>query len=155
MSVTTPVHARLHPAGTLRRTAWAVVAAALVAFAVFEAVKHGGWIAAAVVVGAVAPDLTLLVGAGGGPVPHGHLPRAAVRPYNLAHHPLPPLLLVAVTSFVPGAAAVFAVGLAWLAHIAVDRACGYGPRRPDGSRAGDDGRVSTTAPRLPSPLRSR
>lgn len=127
---------RYPPVGTVvRRSAWALAAAVLLAAAVFEAAKHGGATIPLAVLGAIGPDLTFLAGAG---QPHGpgKLPPRAVRLYNLAHRPWLPLAAMIGSAFTeqPAAAALFAVGCAWLGHVALDRACGYGLRSIDGSR---------------------
>jgi hypothetical protein len=117
-----------------RRIVWLVGALLLVAVGGFEVVKHGGWVAVAAVAGFVAPDLTFLAGIGA-PDEHrpGVLPRRVVRPYNLVHRPLPPLVLLLVTAVLPVGTPWFALCLGWLTHIAVDRASGYGLRAADGT----------------------
>lgn len=122
----------------MTRALWSILALALFAFSVFEGVKYG-WVAAGVLVlFALLPDLTL-VGAFAG---HGHLRPARVSAYNLAHSIWPPLALAAAGALLPlpslgwglrGGLEVFLAGLAWLLHIAVDRACGFGLRAADGS----------------------
>ena len=53
--------------------------------------------------------------------------------YNAAHRVWVPVLLLAVYTVSPLTwAPLFAAGLGWLAHIAVDRACGYGLRSAAG-----------------------
>lgn len=59
----------------------------LLAFAIFEAVKHGGWAVPLLLAGLIGPDLTF-----------------------------------------------FTLGLAWLAHICLDRALGYGLRTREGAQ---------------------
>lgn len=126
---------------------WLGVWAFLATFVVFEVVKHGfvfGSAAQAVAltvtaVGCfIAPDLTFLIGAGQ-PVPRGHIATQAVRWYNALHRMWVPLVLTSVIGVVLaplafGALAAFIGGLSWMAHIALDRAAGYGLRHPDGSR---------------------
>jgi hypothetical protein len=82
---------------------------------------------------AIAPDLTMFVGAHEGG--NGRLSSRAVPYYNAAHRPWIPLLVlvgysVSPLEWVP----IFAAGLGWLLHIAADRAFGYGLRAADGSR---------------------
>ncbi|MDQ0376409.1 DUF4260 family protein [Amycolatopsis thermophila] len=113
----------------MKRIAWAVAAAFLLAFAVFEAVEHGGWTVGAVLLGLIGPDLTFLAGIGAPPAGRGILPRRVVPFYNAAHHWASPVLFLVVFSFVPN---TFPLALAWLAHIAVDRVFGYGLRTADG-----------------------
>lgn len=126
----------------LLRLAWGVATAALAAFLVFEAVKHGGAVAWAAVGGLLAPDLAILAQVGAGPHRHGVLHPRVVRAYNLTHHLVPPLVVLAVTSFVPGATVWFVAALGWLVHGTLDRTLGLAPRRPDGT--------STWAPALRS-----
>jgi hypothetical protein len=58
-----------------------------------------------------------------------------VRLYNLVHRPWLPLASMTVSALVgQPAAALFTLGCAWLAYVAIDRACGYGLRAPDGFR---------------------
>ncbi|WP_037322606.1 DUF4260 family protein [Amycolatopsis thermoflava] len=115
----------------MKRTAWALAGVFLLAFAVFEAVKHGGWTVGALLLGLIGPDLTFLAGIGAPPAERGVLPRRVVPFYNAAHHWAGPVVLLVVFSFVASPAA-FTLGLAWLAHIVVDRAFGYGLRTADG-----------------------
>ncbi|GHE94228.1 membrane protein [Amycolatopsis deserti] len=115
----------------MKRIAWAVAAVFLLAFAVFEVVKHGGWTVGALLLGLIGPDLTFLTGIGAEQVERGVLPRRVVPFYNAAHHWAGPAVLLAVCTFVTSPAA-FTLGLAWLAHIAVDRVFGYGLRTADG-----------------------
>lgn len=120
------------------RAVWTALALALLAFAIFESVKSG-WVAAIVViVFAVLPDVAL-IGAFREP---GLLRPSRVRLYNLLHAPWIPLVLIAVSIILPlpslgwglrGGLEPFLAGLAWLTHIAIDRAVGYGVREADGS----------------------
>ena len=122
---------------TLVRSLWSIVAVVLLGFAVFESVKYG-WVAAGVVLAfAILPDLSLI----GAFAQRGRLRPARVRAYNLAHTPWIPLALIAVSVVLPlpalgwglrGGLELFLAGLAWLLHIAIDRACGYGLRDADG-----------------------
>jgi hypothetical protein len=65
----------------------------------------------------LAPDLSFLGWLGG--------PRAGAAVYNLVHTTVGPLVLVALGFLLPWA---LPLGLVWLAHIGLDRACGYGMR---------------------------
>nr|WP_208406775.1 DUF4260 family protein [Amycolatopsis granulosa] len=103
----------------------------MLAFAVFEVVEHGGWTAGALLLGLAGPDLTFLAGIGAPAVERGVLPRRAVPFYNAAHHWAGPAVLLLVFTIVTSPAA-FTLGLAWLAHIAVDRVFGFGMRTADG-----------------------
>lgn len=119
------------------RVAWAALGIGQLAFALFESVKHGGATWALLAVGLIGPDLAMLAG-NGQPHERGQLPPRAVGPYNALHQPFLPLAVLAAVIVVPlpDPAAPFTLGLAWLAHIAVDRACGYGPRTAEGWQRG-------------------
>ena len=106
----------------------AIPAVLLLAALVIEAGGSGHWEAA--VAGLVAPDLALIAGAARGLAP-GQIHPRAVGAYNAVHRWWPPLALLAVTA-VTGPPALFAGALAWAAHVAVDRACGYGLRDANG-----------------------
>jgi hypothetical protein len=67
------------------------------------------------------PDLSMFAYARG--------PRIGARFYNLAHASVLPLAL-ALVGFFSARDATLVVGLAWLAHIAADRALGYGLKHP-------------------------
>jgi hypothetical protein len=105
----------------LTRLAYAIFAAVLLA----AALATGPWFA--VLAGAVAPDLALVLGAGSAP---GQLHPRAVPAYNALHRFWGPAALVACGTLVPGA--WLALGLAWGFHVALDRAVGYGLRDADG-----------------------
>ena len=122
----------------ITRMIWGVLGIALLAFAIFESVKYG-WVAAAVVfVFAVLPDVALI----GAFREAGLLRPERVAFYNTLHAPWIPLALIAVSIIAPlpslgwglrGGLELFLAGLAWLMHIALDRAVGYGVRERDGS----------------------
>jgi hypothetical protein len=123
------------PGEAARRAGWWVVGLLCTAFGLFEAVKHGAPASYLFVVGAAGPDVALL----GQPFTRherGQLNRAWVPIYNTLHFPLLPLAVVVFFSFYGStndqAAPGFTLGLMWLAHIAVDRALGYGLRNRDG-----------------------
>jgi Domain of unknown function (DUF4260) len=110
---------RVMPASR-RRLAWGALFAAALAAAL--AIDPGAWQLWALL---VAPDVALLVGTGRD-LEKGQLHPRAVPLYNALHHPAGPAVL-AVASIWLGE--VWLVGaLAWLAHIAIDRALGYGRR---------------------------
>ena len=116
-------------------------------FAVFEVVKHGhvngsaleATVFTATAVGFfIAPDLTFLIGAGQ-PVVKSHIAPKAVPWYNAMHRMWLPISLTTIIGvvFAPlgfATLAQFIRGLSWMAHIALDRAGGYGLRNADGSR---------------------
>lgn len=120
----------------VRRVAWAALAVFLLAFIVLEVVNHGVSALIAALLLLIAPDLTMLVGASPEVAGSGKLPPKAVPYYNFAHQPWIPLAVLVVYSvgglgdWVP----LFTAGLGWLAHVALDRAFGYGLRERDGSR---------------------
>lgn len=79
---------------------------------------------------AVAPDTALLIGISAAPA-FERLPSYAVRPYNVLHSPAIPAGLLAAAVLTRRSRPAVA-GLAWLGHIGVDRAFGYGRRTPEG-----------------------
>jgi Domain of unknown function (DUF4260) len=111
-----------------RRLVYAPLALALLSFAISEVVVEdtGLW---QLLVFAVLPDLALFLGIGGG-LARGQLHPRAVPLYNALHRLIGPALLIA-TAFWVGVPWLVA-GLAWAAHVAFDRALGYGLRDPAG-----------------------
>ncbi len=112
------------------RTALRLAAAALAValFALAIAVAGPGtwqlWVAFAL------PDAALLAGAARG-LQRGQLAPRAVPLYNALHHPAGPLVaIVAAAALLPDA--WLAGALAWGAHVAMDRAAGYGLRTREG-----------------------
>ena len=79
----------------------------------------------------ILPDLAFLAGIGQQHLPR-QLPPRAVPLYNLLHHPVVPLVLLAITWLGLLALPWLVGGFAWLAHIGLDRAMGYGVRTRDG-----------------------
>lgn len=119
-----------------KRVAWAALAAFLLAFIVIEVINHGGSALVAALLLLIVPNLTMFIGASAGG--NGKLSPKAVPHYNAMHRPWIPLAVLVVYT-VGGLGAwvpLFTAGLGWLAHIAVDRAFGYGLRDRDGSRRG-------------------
>jgi hypothetical protein len=145
------------------RVAWLVVGIVLAAFAVYEVVVHD-LDPLLLVAFVVAPDLAFLVGAG---QPHAldQLPRRAVPWYNVAHQPVLPLVVIALALVALLAARLlnddparweaaralplvaYTAGITWLAHIALDRAFGFGLRTPDGWQRPDRRAASGTIDR--------
>lgn len=78
------------------------------------------------------PDLSMIFYAAG--------PRLGAYAYNAAHALLGPTLLLLAGLFVPAPLAV-AIAMIWLAHIAIDRALGYGLKLPSGFRDTHMGRI--------------
>jgi hypothetical protein len=113
---------------TARRSAYAPLAAALLAGAIAQIVRGGGgtWQLVAFL---AAPDLALLLGFGRG-LEKGRLHPRAVPLYNAAHSLWGPALLALASLVLPGAWLVGALG--WALHVAFDRAIGYGMRTRDG-----------------------
>jgi hypothetical protein len=116
----------------LSRLGWAALGAAALAgaFILAGADAWQTWVFL------VLPDIALLYGMSPG-LEKGQLHPRAVRLYNALHMPVGPTLL-ALASLVIGID-WFAGALAWIAHIAIDRAFGYRLRdrqgfiRPSGS----------------------
>lgn len=147
MTAHSPGIARISLPAVLERGGWLAGWSVVTAAAWFHVVKYGfirGDTLEAIVLTATAvfafvlPDLTFLV-ALGQPVEKGLLPRRAVPFYNAMHRLWPPLLLTtfAAIALVPldlFGLALFVAGLSWTAHVALDRAAGYGLRNADGSR---------------------
>jgi hypothetical protein len=115
---------------TLRRAAYGVAALALAAsaLAAWLATGTGGWQLAAFAIGA---DVALLAGFGRGLAP-GQLHPRAVPLYNALHRMAGPVALTALAASGVASLGFLAGGLAWGAHIAMDRSVGYGLRTRDG-----------------------
>ena len=111
-----------------KHIAYLALAALLAALAVYEMVRHGGatWLAVAFV---FIPDVALIYGAGPG-LERGQLHPRAVRFYNALHSFVIPAALVILGIWLPPV--VLAGGLAWGAHIALDRGLGFGTRTREG-----------------------
>lgn len=90
--------------------------------------QHAAWWQ--LVVFAIAPDLTLLAGAGAG-LERGQINPRAVPVYNAVHRFWAPGVLAAVALALMSPAWL-AGGLAWIAHIAFDRSLGFGLRSCEG-----------------------
>jgi len=125
---------------------WLSLWAFLSAFAAFEVIKHGfvngSPLYALSLTGIslaffIAPDLTFIIGIGD-EVPQGSLSRRAVPFYNAMHRMLiafafTTLVGIGLAPLAPLPLALFIGGLSCMAHIAMDRAAGYGLRDSDGS----------------------
>ena len=117
------------------RILWSILAVLLLGFAVFEGVTHGWGATAVLVIAGILPDIALIGAFAGG----GMLRPGRVAFYNAMHTPAFAVALagigIGVSFFAPEPVwlPVFLAGLAWLTHIAVDRAAGYGLRAADGS----------------------
>jgi hypothetical protein len=112
------------------RAASGVLAAVLIVSAVAVSVlgPANGWLAAAFAVG---PDLALFAGIAPG-LSKGQLAPRAVPLYNAMHLYLGPLALAAAVAAGLLSQAWIGAALAWGAHVALDRAVGYGLRGRDG-----------------------
>lgn len=131
LSASTP---RVSWLSAARRAAWLGAGLAALAFGGLEVANHGPWALAGLIAFVIAPDLTFLVGLRQAKAMEpGQLPPVAVPWYNAAHRAwVPVLLLVAYTVSPLSWAPLFAAGLGWLAHIAIDRAAGFGLRSATG-----------------------
>ena len=94
--------------------------------------QHATWVW--LVVFAMAPDLSFLVGMGRG-LARGQLHPRAVPVYNAVHRYWAPAVMVVITYFLHAPEWV-AAGLAWIAHISFDRSLGFGLRTPEGFQRG-------------------
>jgi Domain of unknown function (DUF4260) len=118
------------PRLAIRRAGFALLAAALTGLAVFEAAGHGtGWWQ--FLAFGAGPDLALLVGIAPG-LAAGQLHPRAVPLYNLLHRFYGPILLALAAGTGLLGVGYLVGALAWGAHVALDRAVGYGLRTPDG-----------------------
>ncbi len=82
----------------------------------------------------LAPDLTFLAALGAPFDRDGRLAPRAVPAYNAAHALPGPVALAAAGALL--GPVVLGLGLLWLSHVLLDRALGYGLRRPDGAQRG-------------------
>lgn len=80
----------------------------------------------------IAPDVVFLRPSKLPPPPPGILPPDNVDLYNRLHDPRLAAGLLAA-GVLTGSRTALLAGLGWTAHIAADRAFGYGLRRPDGA----------------------
>jgi hypothetical protein len=123
------MHAAAHAHRTTSRPAYAALAAALLAAALYVPITEGtGWWQFFAF--GAAPDIALFVGIAPG-LAKGRLHPRAVPLYNALHRFTGPLAFALLAAaFLPAGYLVGA--LAWGLHIAVDRVAGYGLRTPDG-----------------------
>lgn len=103
------------------------LAAAAIGIGVVSA-QHAVWWP--LVVFAIAPDITLLIGGGRG-LQKGQLNSAVVPFYNAVHRYWGPAVLLVLMLLLHNPAWA-AAALAWIAHISVDRSLGFGLRTADG-----------------------
>ena len=112
-----------------RRIAYGLVFALLLGATAFGVAEHGHLGAA--LAGGLGPDLALLLGAGTG-LAKGQLHPRAVPVYNAVHRFWLPIALVAAASIGLLGVGWLIGGIAWCAHVAMDRTAGYGLRSPQG-----------------------
>ena len=117
----------MRPVDLAIRLEWAAVAAAAVIF--YGMIGVSWWLFALLI---LAPDLSML----------GYLagPRIGAIAYNALHILIAPLVLALAGAFLAGRVTL-AVTLIWIAHIAIDRALGYGLKLPSGFRDTHLGRI--------------
>jgi hypothetical protein len=116
--------------GAARQVAYGALAAALLAFAVFELVTQGtGWWQFFAF--GAGPDLALFVGIAPG-LAKGQLHPRAVPLYNALHRFWGPVALAGLAAFDVVSVGFLVGAIAWALHIAVDHTVGYGLRGPDG-----------------------
>jgi hypothetical protein len=113
----------------VRRIAYAALGLSAAALAIWVAVRQhsGGWL---VVIFTIAPDLSFLAGMGSG-LQRSQLHPRAVPIYNAVHRFWIPALTVAIGLLI-WSPNWLAAGLAWTAHIGIDRSLGFGLRTPEG-----------------------
>ncbi len=117
----------MQPVDAAIRLEWVAVAVAAVVLYALTGISW--WLFALLI---LAPDLSMLFYLAG--------PRAGAVAYNAFHILVLPVLL-ALAGIWTGHALATAVAMVWVAHIAVDRALGYGLRRASGFRDTHLGRI--------------
>jgi hypothetical protein len=118
----------MRPVDLIVRLEWAAVTvAAIVAYWL----SGGSWLLFAVLI--LAPDLSML----------GYLagPRVGAYAYNAVHVLFWPVVLILLGLLMSERWVLLHVGLIWLAHIAIDRALGYGLKLPTGFQDTHLGRI--------------
>lgn len=108
---------------------WAAVALVAIPATYFLARERGyGWIA---IFFAIMPDIGLLYGMSPS-LARGQLHPRAVPLYNALHSVGGPLIAILAGLSGPSPEWLLVAGLAWLSHVAFDRAIGYGLRDKNG-----------------------
>ncbi|MER8573864.1 DUF4260 domain-containing protein [Mesorhizobium sp. M1338] len=117
----------LKPLDLTIRLEWAIVAVG--AFVFYASIGVSWWLFGLLV---LAPDLSM----------SGYLagPRVGALAYNALHILIVPVLLL-LAGHMEGNATAVAVALIWIAHIAIDRALGYGLKLPTGFQDTHLGRI--------------
>lgn len=114
------------------RHAWLIPGLAIAVYANALAGQHGVALLVILAFGIV-PHLPVLLGVGQ-PHARGQMAARAVPLFNLTHHPVPPLVVIALAA--AGLLSPFWLvgGLAWFSHIVMDLGFGHGLRTADGWR---------------------
>lgn len=112
------------------RIGYALAGLAALAVAVHVAIQGDGQAVTAAVVLAIAPDVPLAFGFTSG-LEKGRLHPRAVPAYNATHRLVGPTVVL-VLGFLLLSHTLGAAGFAWLAHVLIDRACGFGLRTREG-----------------------
>jgi len=118
----------LRPVDLIVRAEWIVVAIGAIAAYAFAG---GSWPLFVLLI--LAPDLSML----------GYLagPRIGAFAYNMLHVLIWPLVMLAVGLYIIGHPLVVQVAFIWIAHIAIDRALGYGLKLATGFQDTHLGRI--------------
>ena len=117
----------MKPLDLMIRLEWAAVAVASLVF--YSSAGVSWWLFAVLI---LAPDLSMFGYLGG--------PRIGAIAYNALHILIVPVLLL-LAGHLSGNAAAIAVALIWIAHIAIDRALGYGLKLSTGFQDTHLGRI--------------
>lgn len=120
------------------RLVLAVLGVVALALAVTAGLRGGPLAWLLLVVFLVGPDLTMLI-RDARPTVKGQMSPRAVPYYNAAHRLWAATALLVAGAFLLAAIGLVPVlvgGLAWFGHVAIDRALGFGLRRPEGFQRG-------------------
>jgi deazaflavin-dependent oxidoreductase (nitroreductase family) len=104
------------------RHLWVVPGLAIAFFANLQAERVGLGIVPLLAFG-IAPDLPRLLGLGQ-PHAHGQMPRRAVPAFNLMHHPVPPVVILALAAIGVLPPVLYVGALVWLGHIVIGMGIG-------------------------------
>ncbi len=114
------------------RHGWLVPGLAIAVYANALAGQHGIALLAVLAFGIV-PHLPVVLGVGQ-PHAHGQMAVRAVPLFNLMHHPVLPLAVVAMAAAGILSSLWLVGGLVWFSHVVMDLAFGQGLRTADGWR---------------------
>jgi hypothetical protein len=129
-------HAHAHTVPSLAtHSVWLALGLVAAMLTVIQVARYGAGALTVALALAITPDLTMFIGLSRR-LAHRQLAPTAVPFYNIAHRLWGPLALLAAGTSWPGSPALVAGGLAWLAHVALDRGLGFGLRTPEGFRRG-------------------